>query len=443
MELIVKVLKSRQAVGMNRVNLMLVLAAAVISLTGCGEDNSNGPVQNAGTMFIYTSNSGPASNSISTFQVTPTSGVLVPLGMPIAAGTTPQQVVLDTSGQFEMVANAGSANLSSYQIGSTGTLSLLATTPVGTNPQPATIDPLDRFLFVPNFGSANLSVFTFNSTTGALAAVAGSPFATGTNPESATVDPQGRFVWINNVADGNISMFFINPVGVPFLTPAPLSPLPTGTTPQRVTFLTLPNTKLIAYIANAGDGTISAFEVNQTNSGFILPAVLGSPYTTGTTPSAVTINPLGTLAFVANAITNDVSVYTIDQATGALTVVQNPGPPPSNSFPAGTNPNAVTLNPAGTFAFVANATSANVSVYAVNQLTGVLTQVAGSPFLTGGIQAQRVTLDPTGQFAFVSNLGSDSIAVFSINQVTGVLTPAAGSPFAAGDQPLQPAVVIR
>ena len=428
---------------MKRVNAILGLAAAFIFFTGCADGSGNGPTSTGGTMFIYTANSGPASNNISTFKVTPTSGVLVPVGLPLAAGTTPQQVVLDTRGQFALVANAGSANLSSYQIGSAGTLSLLATTPVGTNPQLPTIDPLDRFLFVPNFGSVNLSVFTFNSTTGALAAVAGSPFATGTNPGSASVDLQGHFVWINNVADGNISMFFINPGGAPFLTPAPLSPLATGTTPQRVTFLTLPNTKLIAYIANAGDDTISAFEVNQANGGFILPAVLGSPYTTGTAPSAVTINPAGTLAFVANALSNDVSVYTIDQTTGALTLVQNPGPPLSNSFPSGTNPNAVTLNPAGTFVFVANAISANVSVYAVNQLTGILTQVVGSPFSTGGGQPQPVTVDPTGQFAFVSNLGSDSIAVFSINQVTGVLTAAAGSPFAAGDQPLQATVVIR
>lgn len=428
---------------MKRVNAILGLAAAFIFFTGCADGSGNGPASTGGTMFIYTANSGPASNNISTFKVTPTSGVLVPVGLPIAAGTTPQQVVLDTRGQFALVANAGSANLSSYQIGSTGTLSLIATTPVGTNPQPPTIDPLDRFLFVPNFGSANLSVFTFNSTTGALAAVAGSPFATGTNPGSATVDPQGRFVWVNNVADGNISMFFINPGGAPFLTPAPLSPLATGTTPQRVTFLTLPNTKLIAYIANAGDGTISAFEVNQANGGFILPAVLGSPYGAGTTPSTVTINPVGTLAFVANIDSNNVSVYTIDQVTGALTVVQNPGPPVSNFFPAGTTPQAVTLNPAGSFAFVANATTANVSVYVVNQSTGVLTQVVGSPFSTGGVQPQPVTIDPTGQFAFVSNLNSDSITVFSINQTTGVLTPVTGSPFATGNQPVQPTVVTR
>src|SRR5262249_62351215 len=133
-------------------------------------------------------------------------------------------------------------NLTSFQVKSNGTLAFLANNPVGTTPRPPTIDPLNRFLFVPNSVSNNVSVFTFNSSTGALAPVAGSPFPTlGTSPDAVTVDPQGRFLWVNNTGSGNVSMYFIAQ-GAPFLTPAPGNPLATGPIPQRVVFAHVPNT---------------------------------------------------------------------------------------------------------------------------------------------------------------------------------------------------------
>lgn len=94
----------------------------------------------------------------------------------------------------------------------------------------------------------------------------------------------------------------------------------------------------------------------------------------------------------------------------------------------------MTIDPTGTFAFVANAGSSNVSVYVIDQVTGRLTQVAGSPF-AAGTQPQRVTVDPTGKFAFVPNAGSNNISVYQFNSTTGFLTPVPGSPFAAGTGP--------
>ena len=78
-------------------------------------------------------------------------------------------------------------------------------------------------------------------------------------------------------------------------------------------------------------------------------------------------------AYVANYTSNDVSVYTINQATGALTA--------GTSVAAGTNPFSVTVDPTGKFAYVANNGSNNVSVYTINQTTGALT--AGTAVAAG------------------------------------------------------------
>jgi YVTN family beta-propeller protein len=46
-------------------------------------------------------------------------------------------------------------------------------------------------------------------------------------------------------------------------------------------------------------------------------------------------------------------------------------------------PVSLVVDPAGTFAYVTNADSNDVSVYAIDGGTGVLSGVSGSPFLTG------------------------------------------------------------
>lgn len=423
---------------MKSIASVLSIIALGFGLIGCPSSGGGGGGESAqGTGFVYVANSGSGSNTISMFRVTPDTGVLGSAGTPVAAGTQPQRLVLDITGQFAFTANGGSDNLSSYRIDLSGALSSLGPAiNVGTAPKPPTFDPLNRYLFVPNSGSDSLSVFTFNASSGGLTEVVGfpgSPFSTGDNPQSASVDAQGRFVWVNNLTAGTVSMFFINAGGV--LTAASGSPLPTGAAPQRVTFRQY-GFKLFAFVANAGSTTVSVYEVNQANGGITGPSP-GSPFPAGTSPSAVMIDPSGQFALVANTGSNNVSVYMIDSTTGALTVVQNPGPPATNFFSAGTAPQQVTIHPSGNFAYIANSTSGNVSAYRIDQTTGVLTQTPGSPFLTGGANPKRVTIDSAGKFAFVSNQNSDTIAVFSIDQGTGVLAAVTGSPFPTGDAPDQ------
>jgi 6-phosphogluconolactonase (cycloisomerase 2 family) len=91
------------------------------------------------------------------------------------------------------------------------------------------------------------------------------------------------------------------------------------------------------------------------------------------------------------------------------------------------------------------------SVYAYsNDGTGVLTQVAGSPFLTGGTGVRvrtsstanaftsdsQLAVNAAGTFLFAVNGNSNTIASMAINS-DGTLTPVAGSPFASnGSDPV-------
>jgi 6-phosphogluconolactonase len=100
------------------------------------------------------------------------------------------------------------------------------------------------------------------------------------------------------------------------------------------------------------------------------------------------------------------------------------------------------VDPGGKFVYVTNFFGRSVSAYAINDKTGVLTPVPGSPFGTGG-KATFLTVDPTGHFIYVTDFESSidaNVAGFSINRNTGALTSVPGSPFATERDPFAVAV---
>ena len=151
--------------------------------------------------------------------------------------------------------------------------------------------------------------------------------------------------------------------------------------PAWQAFSPIASGNLFSAVANFNDNTVSVYEVNQTTGAFI--PVAGSPFATGAAPSSVEFSSIvsGNLfAAIPNNADNTVSVYEVNQITGAFTPVAG------SPFPTGAIPNFASFSPlvsGNLFAAVANFNGNTVSVYEVNQTTGVFTPVPGSPFPTG------------------------------------------------------------
>lgn len=364
----------------------LTLAMPLL-LTGCPDGGGGGGIGEgtAAPSIVYSSNQG--SNDVSGYTINTTTGALTAVaGSPFPAGTTPSAVTVSPNGSFAYVANSGSSNVSAYGIDpATGVLVTVAGSPfpAGTTPNAVTVSPNGLLAYVANGGSNNVSAYTINTTTGVLTAVAGSPFATGTTPSAVTVSPNGVFLFVTNGGSNNVSAYTIN------TTTGALAPVP------------------------------------------------GSPFPAGTTPSAVTVSPNGSFAYVTNQGSNDVSAYTIDTVTGVLTAL---GGGTGNPFAAGTTPVGITITPNGSFVYVANSGSNNISAYTLNVGTGALTALAGgtgNPF-PAGTSPTGITLTPTGSFVYVANSGSNNVSAYSMDAGTGALTALAGgtgNPFGAGTLP--------
>ena len=116
-----------------------------------------------------------------------------------------------------------------------------------------------------------------------------------------------------------------------------------------------------------------------------LTAVPGPPVTTGLNPTAATavVAPSGSFLYVVNTASNDISGFAVDSCTGALTSV------PGQNARSGNQPVAVASF--GHFIYVANQHSQDISAYAVNA-DGTLRQIAGSPFSVGASPVSEIVV---------------------------------------------------
>ena len=192
-----------------------------------------------------------------------------------------------------------------------------------------------------------------------------------TAPTGVAVSPNGSFLYVSNRGLNNVSAYTIGGAGA--LTPITGSPFPVGLNPSAVTVS--PNGSFL-YVSNQGADTVSAYTIG--GAGALIPIIsIGSPFPVGAGPSAVTVSPNGDFLYASNQGSNNVSAFTITAGTGVLVpLVSGVG----NPFAAGTSPSAVTVSPNGSFLYVSNQGSNNVSAYTITAGTGVLAPIAGSPF---------------------------------------------------------------
>jgi 6-phosphogluconolactonase len=86
----------------------------------------------------------------------------------------------------------------------------------------------------------------------------------------------------------------------------------------------------------------------------------------GRSPASIAVHPSDRFVFVCNAQSDDITVLSIDAATGQLTFVVNV---PSSAR----GPKALSFNASGTLAMVISDSSSEVALYAIDPANGALT----------------------------------------------------------------------
>lgn len=136
-------------------------------------------------------------------------------------------------------------------------------------------------------------------------------------------------------------------------------------------------------------GQWSWFNANQMNNEVVNTVNIGQ------NPNYLAFNPSGTLAYVTNSGSNNVSVISVSTNT----VV--------NSINVGNGPNGIAINPSGTLAYVVNGGDGTVSVIELATNTVINTITVGSSPIAAAF-------NPSGTLVYVTNAGSNNVKVINV-----------------------------
>jgi 6-phosphogluconolactonase len=250
---------------------------------------------------------------------------------------------------------------------------------------------------------------------------------------SASVQAQVTYVYTNNNAIPNtVTGFSVGPNGT--LTMIPSTPVVTGGNGTGSFFASNTATATMRrnflYVSNNGTNNISAFKID-TSTG-VLTAVPGSPFATGGSGGlngiSLAVTPDGEFLYAGNGASNNISEFSIDDSSGALTALLG------SPFPLGDTPDGIKVTPNGKFLGVSLTVSDKVAMLSIGS-NGALTSVPGSPFPQGGtgpgtgVAYVDISCNSKQLFASLANVTSNTQVAVSTIGSNGALSPIVGSPF--------------
>ena len=317
--------------------------------------------------------------------------------------------------------NGGGMALQKLDMGSGGTFTdISAFTPPTLPKQPKQMVIVNKkFLYLAS-SDGTLMATQINSTDGYLTLVPNSPY-TVVGGDSITSDPAGKYVFVGDPAGQRISVFTVNLDGS--LTAVVGSPFSTSGMAPWV--LTTDGLGKYLYASDGGaSGLLGAFVIGSTGA---LTPVIGNPFSIF---PALTIagEASGKFLLGVTGLSGDNHLHVLGIGTGGV-IAEVTGSPFTTVYP----PVSLTVHPSGTFVYTFNGDVFGaldpIEGYQINNSTGALTVVSGSPF---NLSAAAGPIEQTGKFMFalgitpISGTADSTVTPFNIDTSTGFLSSTLG-----------------
>jgi 6-phosphogluconolactonase len=164
--------------------------------------------------LVYVAN--PNIGKVEAFSLDPSTGSLTSTkSSPFTAGAGLNAIAIDPGGKFLYTANTSDntvGTVSAFTISSSGDLTPIPGAPfsstAGSGPGALAVDPSGKFLYVSTPGStSSIWGFTIAPDTGQLAPVANSPFSLSAGTLFLIMEPSGKFFYIGNQSGSNIAAY--------------------------------------------------------------------------------------------------------------------------------------------------------------------------------------------------------------------------------------------
>ena len=249
----------------------------------------------------------------------------------------------------------------------------------------------------------------------------------GAGPAHLVVDREGRNVLVANYGGGSVAVLPIETDGR--LKPASSFVQHTGSSvnPSRqkephAHSINVDAADRFAYVADLGLDKVFVYRYDSARGTL---TANNPPFATvkpGAGPRHFALHPGGKFAYVINELVCTVTAFRNDAERGTLTEIHT-----ASTLPEGTamqpqfSGSEVQVHPSGRFLYAANRGHDTIAVFTIDQATGRITLVQNAP--TQGNIPRGFGIDPDGKFLLAGNQRSDSLVVFRIDEKSGTLTP--------------------
>jgi len=151
-------------------------------------------------------------------------------------------------------------------------------------------------------------------------------------------------------------------------------------------------------------------------------------------PAAMVMSPRGFLYYINDGATpGPILIFSINPNSGSTDIV-------GSTSTGNTIPLWISFDPIGSYAYLSNTDTSNLSQFKVDPTTGVLS--TNGPDLPMGSELTASAVDPSGQFLFVANNPTNAAP----SQLTGFLIGSDGTLSLVGSTPLRndayPAAIV-
>jgi len=344
-----------------------------------GEGGAGGGGKLPGSPVVFVGGFG-ANYPLRVYDLDKSTGALTPRGGDFNAGTDPSYLALDPSRTHLYAANENDGSeggLTALSIAADGKLTKLNhQTGSDKGFTYVAIDPSGKFAFGASYNGGSVSVFPIMADGSLGPELDNVDFGDNAKAHSVGFDKSGKYVLVPTLGAGQVQQLMLGADG-------------------KLT----PNT----------------------------PPSAAAP--SGAGPRHIAVHPSGTLAFVANELNSTVTPYQLS-ADGKLTAGTTVSSLPMNFN--GDNKGAhIELSPDGRFVYASNRGHNSIAVFSADQTTGALTLVEHEP--TRGSAPRDFDVDPNGDVLIVANQDSANLSVYKI-EPNGGLTPL-GTPTASATMP--------
>lgn len=295
--------------------------------------------------YLYAANEvgrfeGKPTGSVSAFAIDPKTGMLDPLNQKTSGGADPCYVAVDPTGRVVLAANYSGGSVEALPIGPDGKLgdpsaleqhvgsSVDKSRQSGPHAHSVDLDASGKIAVSADLGLDKLLVDRLDPAKGTLAPVEPSvEVAPGSGPRHFTFHPDGKHGYAINEMASTVTVYNYDPARATLAPTQTISSRATGGQKGNSTaeILVHPSGKFV-YGSNRGDDNLAIYSVDPASGKLTL---VGHQSTFGKTPRNFGIDPSGRFLIAANQDSGTVVVFRVDPATGKLDRVGDPVPVPS------------------------------------------------------------------------------------------------------------------